>query len=141
MNDYKKLDTTPITEDNIVQDLQYRVNNLSTSETRNYFQSLFMPDDQNQQSTITDELDTYFNSNPSSLEIMPLEWWKIHSSEYPILAQMAKDYLTVMSTSVPCEQLFSVAGKQITQTRNRLHPDTTRACLCLKSWLEQEIIK
>jgi len=116
MNDYKKLDTTPITEDNIVQDLQYRVNNLSTSETRNYFQSLFMPDDQNQQSTITDELDTYFNSNPSSLEIMPLEWWKIHSSEYPILAQMAKDYLTVMSTSVPCEQLFSVAGKQITQT-------------------------
>ena len=73
---------------------------MSTSETKNYFQSLFMPDDQNQQS-ITNELDT----------------------------------------SVPYEQLFSVAGKQITQTRNRLHPDTTRACLCLKSWLEQEIIK
>jgi len=139
MDDYKNSDTTP-TEGNIVQDLQYRVNNLTTSETRNYFQSLFMPNDQNQR-FITNELDMYFNSNPPSLEIMPLEWWKIHSSEYPILARMAKDYLTVMSTSVPCEQLFSVAGKQITQTRNRLHPDTTRACLCLKSWLEQEIIK
>ena len=99
-----------------------------------------MPDDQNQQS-ITDELDTYFNSNPPSLEIMPLEWWKIYSSEYPILAQMAKDYLTIMSTSVPCEQLFSIARKQITQTRNRLNSDTIRAYLCLKSWLEQEMIK
>jgi hAT family C-terminal dimerisation region len=101
MDDYKNSDTTP-TEGNIVQDLQYRVNNLTTSETRNYFQSLFMPNDQNQR-FITNELDMYFNSNPPSLEIMPLEWWKIHSSEYPILARMAKDYLTVMSTSVPCK--------------------------------------
>ena len=140
MNNYKELATTPITEDNTIQDLQHRLNNLSTSETRNYFQSLFMPD-QNQQPAITNELEIYFNSNPPGLEIMPLEWWKIHSSEYPILAQMAKDYLSIMSTSVPCEQFFSIAGKQITQTRNRLHPDTTQACLCLKSWLEQEIIK
>jgi len=54
---------------------------------------------------------------------------------------MTKDYLTIMSTSVPCEQLFSIAGKQITQTRNRLNSDTIRAYLCLKSWLEQEMIK
>lgn len=140
MNNYKELATTPITEDNTIRDLQHQLNNLSTSETRNYFQSLFMPD-QNQQPAVMNELEIYFNSNPPGLEIMPLEWWKIHSSEYPILAQMAKDYLSIMSTSVPCEQFFSIAGKQITQTRNRLHPDTTQACLCLKSWLEQEIIK
>ena len=139
MNNYKELDITSTAEDTI-QDLQYQFNNLSTLETRNYFQNFFMSDDQSQQSIIN-ELDLYFDSHPSSFEIMPLEWWKIHSSEYPILSQMAKDYLTVMSTSVPCEQLFSIAGKQITQTRNKLHPDTTRACLCLKSWLEQEIIK
>ena len=46
MDDYRELNTTP-TEDNIVHDLQYRVTNLSTSETRNYFQNLFMPNDQN----------------------------------------------------------------------------------------------
>ena len=96
--------------------------------------------DQNPQSIIN-ELDTYFDVNSPNFEISPLEWWKLHESEYPTLAQMAKDYLTIMSTSVPCEQFFSIAGKQITQTRNRLHPDTTQACLCLKSWLEQEIIK
>ena len=54
---------------------------------------------------------------------------------------MAKDYLSIMSTSVPCEQFFSIAGKQITQTRNRMHPETARACLCLKSWIEQEKIE
>ena len=142
MNNYKNSDITSENNTNAIQNLQYQFNNLSTSETRNYFQSLFMPEDQNQQSIrITNELEIYFNSNSPSLDIMPLEWWKIHSSEYPILSQMAKDYLTIMSTSVPCEQLFSIAGKQITQTRNKLNPDTTRACLCLKSWLEQEIIK
>jgi hypothetical protein len=41
-----------------------------------------------------------------------------------------------MLTSVPCEQFFSIAGKQITQTRNRMDPETARAYLCLKSWLE-----
>ena len=138
MNNYRE-SAVPITEDQPVQDLRRQLKNLSTSETRNYFRNLFMPD-QNPQSIIN-ELDTYFDVNSPNFEISPLEWWKLHESEYPTLAQMAKDYLTIMSTSVPCEQFFSIAGKQITQTRNRLHPDTTQACLCLKSWLEQEIIK
>ena len=72
---------------------------------------------------------------------MPLDWWRIHATEYSILARMAQDYLCIMSTSVPCEQVFSVAGKQITQTRNRMHPNTAQACLCLKSWLEQKKIE
>lgn len=124
---------------NTMQNLQFQFNNLTTSETRNYFQSLFMTN--NNQSIVENELEIYFSSNPPSLDIMPLEWWKIHSNSYPILSQMAKDYLTVMATSVPCEQLFSIAGKQITPTRNRLNPDTAQVCLCLKSWLEQEIVK
>jgi hypothetical protein len=141
MKNYKRSDITS-TEDNTVQNLQYQFNNLTTSETRNYFQSLFMSNNnQNQSTEIENELEIYLASNSPSLDIMPLEWWKIHSSEYSILSQMAKDYLTIMSTSVPCEQLFSIAGKQITPTRNRLNSDTTQACLCLKSWLEQEIVK
>lgn len=114
---------------------------MTTSETRNYFQNLFMPIQNQQQSVSTNKLDNYFNFNSPSDEVMPIEWWRIHAIEYSKLSKMAKDYLSIMSTSVPCEQFFSVAGKQITQTRNRLHPDTTRACLCLKSWLEQEKIK
>ena len=115
---------------------------MTTSETRSYFQNFFMPTQNRQESvSINNELDNYFNSNSPSDETIPTEWWKIHAVEYPKLSKMAQDYLSIMSTSVPCEQFFSIAGKQITQTRNRLHPDTMRACLCLKSWLEQEKIR
>jgi hypothetical protein len=73
MDNYKELAITPINdEDNRVEDLQYRLNNLLTSETRNYFLNLFMPD-QNQQFS-TNELDIYFDSNSPSLDIVPLEW-------------------------------------------------------------------
>ena len=37
------------------------------------------------------------------------------------------------------EQAFSVAGNTITPTRNKLDPETTRATLCLKSWIENEM--
>ena len=92
-------------------------------------------------SPVVNELDIYFDSNSPGDEIVPLEWWKNHEMEYPVLSKMARDYLAIMPTSVPCEQFFSVAGKQITQTCNRMDPETARACLCLKSWLEQEKIE
>ncbi|EXX65124.1 hypothetical protein RirG_136290 [Rhizophagus irregularis DAOM 197198w] len=131
MANYQEL-TTPVSQTTTVR---RRLASLSLLEIRSYFQDLFMPN-QTQQ-LVSNELDIYFDSHPPGNEVMPLDWWKIHATEFPVLAKMARDYLTIMSTSVPCEQFFSVAGKQITQTRNRLHPETARACLCLKSWLEQ----
>jgi hypothetical protein len=52
---------------------------------------------------------------------------------------MARDYLTIQATSVPSEQAFSIAGNTISKTRNRLLPETARACLCLKSWIKNKI--
>ena len=125
-----------------IHTIQHRLANLSTSETRSHFRNIFMPThSQIHQQSVTNELDLYFDSHPPNDDVMPLDWWKIHMTEYPVLARMAQDYLTIISTSVPCEQFFSIAGKQITQTRNRMHPDTARACLCLKSWLEQKKIQ
>ena len=136
MNNYTNESTTPTTSRNTTPNIQHQLaSTLSTSETRNYFKNIFTPT--YQQSEVTDELELYFDSHPPSDDIMPLDWWKLHESEYPVLSKMAKDYLAIMSTSVPCEQFFSIAGKQITQTRNRMHSDTAQACLCLKSWLEQ----
>jgi hAT family C-terminal dimerisation region/Domain of unknown function (DUF4413) len=136
MANYSELATPSTSQSTTVQ---YQLASLSVSETRAYFRDLFMPS-QIQQPTVN-ELDIYFDSYSPGDEVIPLDWWKIHETEFPVLAKMAQDYLTIMSTSVPCEQFFSIAGKQITQTRNRLHPDTARACLCLKSWLEQEKIE
>ena len=87
-----------------------------------------------------DEISSYWNLASASCDISPLDWWKAHETEYPLLSKLAKDFLSIMATSVPCEQLFSIAGLTITKSRNRLTGKSARAILCLKSWLEQKII-
>jgi hypothetical protein len=76
---------------------------------------------------------------PCDENVETLIWWLAHSTEFPVLSLMANDYLAIQSTSVACEQAFSVAGNTITKTRNRLHPETARASLCVKSWVENNI--
>ncbi|EXX53730.1 hypothetical protein RirG_241240 [Rhizophagus irregularis DAOM 197198w] len=71
----------------------------------------------------------------------PLIWWQAHSSEFPVLCNIARDFLCIQATSVASEQAFSVAGNTITKTRNRLLPETARACLCMKSWINNKLVK
>jgi hAT family protein len=47
---------------------------------------------------------------------------------------MARNYLSIPSTSVPSEQSFSIAKNLITNNRNRLVGKTVRISMCLKSW-------
>ena len=84
-------------------------------------------------STQNDEISSYWNLACASDNIAPLEWWKAHETEYPLLSKIARDYLSIMATSVPCEQLFSIAGLTITKSRNRLSGNSARKLLCLKS--------
>jgi len=89
---------------------------------------------------IYEEFDRYL-ALPCDDNVAPLLWWKAHFQEFPALGAMARDYLSIQATSVACEQAFSVASNTITRTRNRLHPDTSRALLCSKSWLEKGVGK
>ncbi|CAG8695432.1 1162_t:CDS:2, partial [Rhizophagus irregularis] len=82
-----------------------------------------------------DELNSYFNSTPEPGTINVLEWWKGHKSNYPTLAKMARNYLSIPATSAPVERLFSESGNLITPERNRLRSDIIHAIMCLKSWL------
>jgi hypothetical protein len=142
MSNYEESNITSPTQINTIQQTsRHQLANLSASETRSLFRNLLTTESDQTPQPVVNELDMYFDSNPPGDEIVPLEWWKNHAMEYPTLSKIAQDYLTIMSTSVPCEQFFSIAGKQITQTRNKMDPETARACLCLKSWLEQEKIE
>ena len=47
---------------------------------------------------------------------------------------MAHDYSTILSTSVPSESVFSIAGLQVTKRQNRLAPKTMGVIMCLRSW-------
>ena len=92
------------------------------------------------QSSEFEELERYFNY-PIDEEIDPLLWWHSHTTDFPIISDMARDFLAIQATSVASEQAFSVAGNTITKSRNRLLPETARACLCTKSWLSNGLIK
>ncbi|RUO95668.1 ribonuclease H-like domain-containing protein, partial [Jimgerdemannia flammicorona] len=83
---------------------------------------------------VDQEIKLYFDTPIADQRVKPLDWWKSHEKEFPTLAAMARDWLAITASSVPCESLFSIAGNTITANRNRLHPETARALLCLKSW-------
>ena len=45
---------------------------------------------------------------------------------------MARDYVSLMPTSVPSEKTFSIGRLTVDDTRTKLH---SKKLLCLKSWL------
>jgi len=117
-----------------------RISTSSINDTRQYFARL-QHGGMTQISSMStvSELDRYL-ALPVDVDTDPLLWWQAHAREYPTLSDMARDYLTIQATSVSSEQAFSVAGNTISKTRNRLLPETARACLCLKSWTTKKIV-
>ena len=116
-----------------------RTNEEILQNSRNYFLNIINHQAYTSAENVEfDEIDTYLNTS-NDIYADPLLWWKEHQSEYPTLSLIAKDYLSIQATSVASEQAFSVAGNTITPTRNKLDPETTRATLCLKSWIENEM--
>ena len=111
---------------------------------RQYFALLRQNTNEDEISTPEPETETelsHYLDQPIDEEVEPLFWWQAHANEFPILSSMARDFLTIQATSVASEQAFSVAGNVITKVRNRLLPETARACLCTKSWLDKGLIK
>ncbi|CAG8691993.1 15238_t:CDS:2, partial [Cetraspora pellucida] len=102
--------------------------------SRNYFKKTLKRSFDS--SSVTSELRNYLISAEVDCEV--LSWWKAHANNrnYKNIAKMAQDYLCIQATSVPSEQIFSVAKHTINSLRNRLDPEKARATLCLKSWYE-----
>ena len=47
----------------------------------------------------------------------PLDWWRVHETDYPYLAKLAIKYLAIPATSAPSERVFSTAGLTIAKDR------------------------
>ncbi|XP_052464892.1 zinc finger BED domain-containing protein 4-like [Carassius gibelio] len=61
----------------------------------------------------------------------PLSYWKERAVIFPHLYVLAKKYLCMPATSVPCERIFSKAGEIISKKRSRLSPSTAEQLIYL----------
>ena len=67
-----------------------------------------------------------------------LKWWKNHSSEFPILARIAKDVLAIPASTVASESAFSAGRRVLDDKRSSLSPQSIEMCVCKKDWDQAE---
>jgi len=80
---------------------------------------------------IPTDLKHYLNEPVIALNEDPMNYW-FNKSIYPYLRMIAKQYLSIVATSVPSERLFSKAGI-ITENRNRVSSKHLQNLLFLNS--------
>ncbi|PMD63040.1 uncharacterized protein K444DRAFT_718325 [Hyaloscypha bicolor E] len=63
-----------------------------------------------------------------------MEYWKVRESEWPYLAKMAYDFLSIPAISSECERVFSSYTKITTSESSRLSGKSLWHYKCLKNW-------
>ncbi|KAG8053649.1 hypothetical protein GUJ93_ZPchr0001g32700 [Zizania palustris] len=86
--------------------------------------------------TAADELSQYLAEPPAQISTDALEWWKGHSSRYPRLSLMARDFLAIQGTSLDPEELFTSKGDFMHKQQYCLPLSSIQATLCIKSWMQ-----
>ncbi|XP_016681273.1 zinc finger BED domain-containing protein RICESLEEPER 2-like [Gossypium hirsutum] len=64
-----------------------------------------------------------------------LLWWKVNSPRFPIVAQMARDVLSVPISTVASESTFSTSGRVLDDFKSSLTPFMVEALVCTQDWL------
>lgn len=84
------------------------------------------------QNSSSDEISEYLKEGEIEFNCSPFDWWNYKKSKYPLLAKLARQYLSVSATSIPSERLFSHAGNLLTAKRSRLDLELFKRMLFLK---------
>ncbi|KAL2906614.1 putative AC transposase [Bienertia sinuspersici] len=67
-----------------------------------------------------------------------IEWWKNHSSKFPVLARIAKDILAIPASTIAFESAFSAGRRVLDEKRSRLSSESIEMCVCKKDWDQAE---
>lgn len=68
------------------------------------------------------ELKLYLSEDTLPRSSCPFKWWNSNQARFPLVADVAREYLSIPGTSVPSERLFSKAGETLTKKRSSLKP-------------------
>ncbi|XP_070042992.1 zinc finger BED domain-containing protein DAYSLEEPER-like [Nicotiana tomentosiformis] len=79
------------------------------------------------------KLDKYFGeeTEDDTKEFDVLLWWKLNSTRFPVLTEMAHDVLAVPVSSVASECVFSTGEHLLDSFRSSLTPKLVQALVCL----------
>ncbi|KAE8662947.1 Detected protein of unknown function [Hibiscus syriacus] len=85
------------------------------------------------------ELDKYLaeedGNNLSSFDL--LLWWKVNSSRYLVLAQMARYVFSIPISTVASESAFNTSGRVLDGFRSSLTPTMVESLICTQDWLRR----
>jgi hypothetical protein len=69
-----------------------------------------------------------------------LNWWKVNSSKFSVLAKIARIVLAIPITIVASESAFSTGGRVLDPFRSSLGPKTVEALVCAQNWLRSKLL-
>ena len=83
------------------------------------------------------ELDHYLldGNEPIVENFDILSWWKVNSSKYPILGQIAQDVLPIPISTVAFEFAFSVGDRVLYYFESSPSLKVVEALICAQNWL------
>jgi hypothetical protein len=64
-----------------------------------------------------------------------LNWWKVNSTKFPILTQIARIVLAILIITVASKSAFSIEGRVLDPFLNSLAPGIVKALVCAQNWL------
>ena len=85
------------------------------------------------------ELDRYLlesSEDPDVEDFDILMWWKMNSSRYRVLSQIARDVLAIPVSTVAFKYAFSTRGCVLHSFRSSLSPNTVEALICTQNLLK-----
>jgi hypothetical protein len=83
------------------------------------------------------EIEQYFLEDVETLSenFDILMWWKVNSTNFLILTEVARDVLAILITIAAYESAFSTGGRVIDPFRSSLAANIVEALVCTLNWL------